>query len=275
MFRSTLVFFSDPGTEMWMKGLAALVLLLLTGFGWMLLKRFVPLLGRPLRWYRERKAWQAVAAREGWMTAVTRKFSGNRDGQPWRMRAHLQGAWISDEGDEASPPTQAQWQMKDGAWSGRLIILPRPLDEARQQRATAASGAADVANVANVALAAAGIVGVLAGQAWGGAAMGWASSSESDASITEGLDAIAVGSASFQNRHVVRTDSAELAHRIITPDVEARLDALRRDADPAHAFMVEMIDNRFSMRHLGDFSDAARAAEFCKLGLDLTRGIAA
>ena len=36
--------------------------------------------------------------------------------------------------------------------------------------------------------------------------------------------------------------------------------ALRHDADPANAFMVEMIENKFSMRHLGDFSDAERAA---------------
>lgn len=271
MLRSTQAFFADPGTDMWMKGLAALMLLLLTGFGWMLLKRFVPVLGKPLRWYRERQAWQAVAAREGWISAVTRKFSGNRDGQPWRMRAHLQGAWITDE-DGESPPTQAQWQMKDGAWSGRLIVLPRPLEEARQQRVAATSGVGDVANVA---LAAAGIAGVLTGQEWGGAALGWASGSESDAFVTSGLDAVSVGSPTFQNRFVVRTDSVELAHRIITPEVETRLGALRQEDDPANAFMVEMIDNRFSMRHLGDFSDAERAAEFCKLGLDMTRGIAA
>lgn len=272
MLKAMLDFFADPNTEMWMKGLAALTLLLLSGFVWMLLKRFLPVLGTPLRWYRERKAWQAVAVREGWLTAVTRKFSGNRDGQPWRMRAHLQGAWISEEGDEASPPTQAQWQMKDGAWSGRVVILPKALDEAAQQRAAAASGAG---GAANVALAAAGIVGVLTGQSWGSAALGWAGSSVADASAASGLAAVPAGSSAFQADYVVRTDSADLAQRMITPEAEAMLTGLRNAADPANAFMVDMIHNKFSMRHLGDFRDAERAAQFCKLGLALTRGVAA
>jgi hypothetical protein len=271
MLRSTQAFFSDPGTDMWMKGLAALMLLLFTGFGWMLLKRFVPVLGTPLRWYRERQAWQAVAAREGWMTAVTRKFSGNRDGQPWRMRAHLQGAWITDE-DGESPPTQAQWQMQDGAWSGRAVVLPKPLDEAAQERLAADSGAADAAGVA---LAAAGIVGVLTGQSWGGAALEWAGGFAADEVTAIRLPAVPAGSAAFQASYVVRSDSPELARGIITPEAEALLAAVRQDADPDQAFMVEMNQNKFAMRHLGDFSAAERAALFCRLGLEMTRGIPA
>lgn len=269
MFKSTLAFFADPNTEMWMKGLAALMLLLLTGFAWTLLRRFVPVLGKPLRWYRERQAWQGVAAREGWVTAVTRKFSGNRDGQPWRMRAHLQDAWITEE-DESPPPTQAQWQMKDGAWSGRLVVVPKAVDDAAQARAKADSGAADAANIA---LAAAGIVGVLAGQSWGSAALGWAGGSAEDAAAASRLAAVPVGSAAFQDGYVVRSDNPQLAKKMITPEAESILTALRHDADPANAFMVEMNENKFSMRHLGDFSDAERAAQFCKLGLALTRGI--
>ncbi|MBL8518755.1 MAG: hypothetical protein JNM76_17455 [Betaproteobacteria bacterium] len=269
MFKSALVFFADPNTEMWMKGLVALMLLLLTGFAWMLLRRLVPALGKPLRWYRERQAWQAVAAREGWVTAVTRKFSGNREGQPWRMRAHLQDAWITEE-EDSPPPTQAQWQMKDGAWSGRVLIVPRALDEAAQARATAGSGAADAANLA---LAAAGIVGVLAGQSWGSAALGWASGSTEDAATANQLAAVPVGSAAFQEGYLVRSDSPDLVKNMITPEAESMLAALRDGADPANAFMVEMHHSKFSMRQLGDFSDAERAAQFCKLGLALTRDI--
>lgn len=271
MFKSTLAFFGDPNTEMWMKGLAALVLLLFTGFAWMLLRRFVPVLGKPLRWYRERQAWQAVAAREGWITAVTRKFSAQRDGQPWRMRAHLQGAWITEEDDGSSPPTQAQWQMKDGAWSGRAVIIPKALDEAEQKRAAAASGAGDAASVA---LTAAGIVGMLAGQSWGSAALGWAGGISAD-SAAGGLAAVPVGSADFQAAYVVRADSAELAQRIVTKQAEALLTGLRDAADPDNAFMVDMAQNKFSMRYLGDFSDAERAARFCKLGLEMTAGLGA
>lgn len=273
MLSATLAFFTDPNTEMWMKGIAALMLLLLSGFGWMLLKRFVPVLGKPLRWYRERQAWQAVAAREGWMTAVTRKFSGNRDGQPWRMRAHLQDAWITEE-DESPPPTQAQWQMKDGAWSGRVVVIPKAVDEVAQTAAQARAAASSGGDAANVALAAAGIVGLLAGQSWGSAALGWATDRTADDAGASGLSPVAVGSSRFQDGYVVRTDSPALARGMITPEAEAMLTALHRDTDPANAFMVEMNHNKFSMRYLGDFSEAERAANFCKLGLALTRGLA-
>lgn len=273
MLSATVAFFTDPNTEMWMKGLAALMLLLLSGFGWMLLKRFIPVLGKPLRWYRERQAWQAVAAREGWMTAVTRKFSGNRDGQPWRMRAHLQDAWITEE-DESPPPTQAQWQMKDGAWSGRVVVIPKAVDEVAQTAAQARAAASSGGDAANVALAAAGIVGLLAGQSWGSAALGWATDRTADDAGASGLSPVAVGSSRFQDGYVVRTDSPALARGMITPEAEAMLTALHRDTDPANAFMVEMNHNKFSMRYLGDFSEAERAANFCKLGLALTRGFA-
>ncbi len=270
LFNSILDTFADPAVEIWLKGFLALVLLLLSGFAWMVLKRLLALVGKPWRWYQERQAWRAVADREGWVTAATRKFSAMHDGQPWRMRAHVQGAWISDGDNESSPPTQAQWQMKDGAWSGRVVVIPKALDEAAQKRAAESSGAGDAANLV---LAAAGIVGVLTGQSWGSAALGWASGSETDQSIASGLEAVPVGSANFQSGYVVRTDSAEVASRMVTADAEAILDALRDSTDPDNAFMLELANGRFSMRHLGNFSNADRAAQFCKLGLAMTRGI--
>lgn len=270
LFKSILDTFADPAVEMWLKGFLALVLLLLSGFAWMVLKRLLSVLVKPWRWYQERQAWRAVADREGWVTAATRKFSALHDGQPWRMRGHVQGAWISDDDNESSPPTQAQWQMKDAAWSGRVVVIPRALDEAAQKRAAESSGAGDAANLV---LAAAGIVGVLTGQSWGSAALGWAGSSEADESIAIGLDVVQIGSAGFQSGYVVRTDNPDVAHRMFTPDVESMLDALRNGADPENAFMAELANGRFSMRYLGNFSNAERAAQFCKLGLAVTRGV--
>jgi len=271
MFKATLEFFNDPNVEMGMKAGAALMLVLLSGFAWMLLKRFLPALGKPYHWYKERQAWNDVARREQWVTAVTRKFSGLDEGHPWRMRAHVRGAWIADEDDDSSPPTQAQWEMKNGAWSGRVLVIPKALDDAAQKRAAESSGAGDVANLA---LAAAGIVGVLAGQGWGGAVLDWAGSNTGELK-SSGLDAVSVGSAGFQSAHVVRTDSPDLARRMITQEAEPLLAQLRDDADPENPFIVELAGGKFSMRHLGDFSNAERAAVFCKLGLAMTSGLAA
>lgn len=273
LFRSIAATFTNPAEELWYKVFMAVVLLLFAGLGWMLLRRGLRLAWTPFEWWRERRAWSTVAATAGWTTPATRKFAGKQDGRDWRMRTHVQGAWISDvdANVEGNPASQAQWRMRNLTAPGHLVLMHRSVDDELCKQAQASAG---MGEAADVALAAAGLAGLLLGQAWAGGALNLSGSFGSDAGKGPSLAVVSAGSEEFRKRFVVRSDNAELARHLITPDVEAMISAMHDEADPANPFSAQYAEGTLTLCHLGNFSQAVRAERLCRLGLAMANASA-
>lgn len=261
--------FADPNLGTGVKLFMLVAILAFAGFAWMVGKRLWGLVCTPWWWWQERQAWKALAAKAGWSSLSTRKYSGEQSGHPWRLRVHVQGAWISDSdaNTQGSIPSQAQWRMRNLPWSGRVLVLPRAQDEALCQKASASQegGGADVA------LAAAGLAGLILGQGWTASALDMAGGLSGAPAEGPGMERVEAGSESFRKQYVVRSDAPRLASGIISAEVESLLGRLSDPADPPNAFSVRYADGNLTLSHLGLFGDAQRAARLGELGLAMAR----
>jgi hypothetical protein len=262
-----LHFFADTATSTSSKAtLAALGVLAVCVLA-LLLSNALQMSFAPRQKVKSRREWRALAAKSGWASEYTRQLSGKRGANAWRMAVLRTGEGFFDR--SRRQPNQAIWQMRKLNHGDRLFIVPQGEYQARKRTETVDTTDSDQLDLKHFAGA---LAGLATRETWAGAAVGWSVAGDQHADwVNEDLPTIHVGSEWFQARYVVLADRAALAVDMINEKSEALLSKVLTDASiKPDQFMAVLVEGQFSMRCVGNLTQASVAGRFCQLGLALT-----
>jgi len=262
-----LQFFADATASTYSKALLATLVVLVVCVVALLLSNALQMSFAPRQKLRSRREWRALAAKSGWRSDYTRQLSGKRGANAWRMAVLRTGEGFFDRSQRQ--PNQGIWQMRRLNQDDRLFIVPQGEYQARKRTETVDTTERDQHELKQFAGA---LAGLATRETWAGAAVGWSVAGDHHADwVNEDLPTIHVGSEWFQARYVVLASRAALAVGLINEKTEALLSKVLADASiKPDQFMVVLVEGQFSMRCIGNFSQASIAGRFCQLGLALT-----